>query len=188
MQYSFSEDFLKVLEFSRDEALRTGWHNICPDHIMLAALRHGENSACSVLEALGVSTAGFKESIDEAIFVSEQIPWEERDSINLCESARSFLGHAALEALRCKSEEVEPLHFLLACCRISGPYCSDYLAEHEVGVKDIVEAAGMDWNSYGLSQPAAAKKEAAAPDPEALAAALEKRIREGYTLDNPIVS
>lgn len=203
MDFRFSDVFFKVLEFSRDEAVRTGWHNIGADHIMLAVLRHGDNDACRALEASGVDLTAFKCHIDEAVFVDEAIPWEDRESVNLCDSARSMLQHAALEAARCGDEVLGPLHFLLAVCRISGSYSHDYLDDCGVELRPLVEAAGIPWSRYGLtSRPSGIPKnpsvmpsgseasgsEASGPDPALMAAAIEKRLREGYTTDNPNVS
>ena len=179
MDFRFSEDFLKVLEFSRDEALRTGWHNICPDHIMLGILRHSDNGACAALQALGADLALFKQSIDEAIFVLDQIPWDERETINLSPSAASLLKTAATESENCRSNFVEPLHFLLALTHIWGSYSHDWLEDHAISHKTLVDAAGMA---------PAAQKEAAAPDPSVMAAAIEQRIRDGYSTGNPHVS
>lgn len=187
MDLQLSALFQKVLEYSRDEALRTGWRNICPDHIMLGILRHGDNSAVTTLEAAGLSCDALKQSLDDAVFVSDQVPWDELENINLCESAVSLLQHASLEAARCSSAFVEPLHFLLACSRISGSYTHDWLEEHAVSLRALVEASGCPWDSYGLNA-GAAQKDAAAPNPEILAAAIEKRIRDGYVTDNPHVS
>ena len=50
----------------------------------------------------------------------------------------------------------------------------------------MVEASGLRWEEYGLAT--APEKEAAAPDPGILAAAIEKRLREGYVPDNPHLS
>ena len=190
MDFRFSDDFLKVLEFSRDEAVRTGWRNISPDHIMLGILRHSDNDACRVLEALGIDTALFKSYIDESVFCVEQVPWEERESVHFCDSAVSMLEHASLEAARCKDSFISPLHFLLAVCRISGCYSHDRLADAGVSLRAMVEAAGIEWSQYGLATPpeTPAKKQTEAPDPMILAAAIEQRLREGYTTDNPISS
>ena len=208
MEQRFSDDFSKVLEFSRDEALRTGWHNICPDHIMLGILRHADNGATRVIEALGLIPDHLKASLDEALFVSEQIPWEERESVNFSDSSLSLLQHAALEAARCGDEVLEPLHFLLAICRISGSYSHDYLDDCGVELRSLVEAADIPWSQYGLagrpsgmsdessvmmsrsdaSESEALVNEASSPDPTLMAAAIEKRLREGYTTDNPNVS
>ena len=190
MELSFSGVFLKVLELSRSEALRTGWHSIRPDHITLGILRLGDCPACDALVAAGADPALFKEHLDECLFCPDQIPWEERETIQPCESAVSMMQHAALEARRCGSPEVEPLHFLLACCRIAGSYSHDWLAEQGIGLRALVEASGMEWRHYGLSagQATDGTTETAAPDPSIMAAAIEQRLREGYSTGNPIVS
>lgn len=185
MDFRFSEDFLKVLEFSRDEALRTGWHNICPDHIMLGILRHSDNAACAALEALGTDLSLFKQSIDEAIFVSDQIPWDERESINLSPSASSLLKTAAAESESCRSNFVEPIHYLLALTRIWGSYSHDWLEDHSITQVSILTVANID--KVPVDAPPA-KAEPPAPDPALMAVAIEKRILEGYTTDNPHVS
>ncbi len=187
MDFCFSEDFLKVLEFSRDEAIRTGWHNISADHIMLGILRHGDNLACDSLEQLNLCREELKCSLDEALFVDECISWEERESVNFSDGARSMLEHAALEAARCRAACVGPLHYLLALCRMSGSWSHDWLEDKGISLRDLVEASGLPWAQYGLGQ-AKAETETAAPDPEALAAAIEKRLREGYGSGNPITS
>ena len=219
MDFRFSDVFFKVLEFSRDEAVRTGWRNISADHIMLAVLRHSGNGACRALEACGVDSTAFKVSIDEAVFCAEQVPWEERETVNLSDGAQSMLQHAALEAARCGDALVEPLHFLLAISRIAGCYSHDYLDDCGVSLRNLVEASGHDWSQYGISPSAMSNDHSALsgapsvmpsdpsvilsgsegspvmpdpighlPDPSLLAAALEKRLREGYTTDNPHLS
>ena len=198
MDFRFSDDFLKVLEFSRDEAVRTGWHNIGVDHVMLGILRHGDNDAIRVLDALGVDSTAFKCSIDEAVFVYEAVPWEERDSVHFCDSAVSMLEHASLEAARCKDDCIEPLHFLLAVSRMSGSYSHDWLDSCGISLRDLVKAAGIGWERYGLrSGDNPARPDTTdvmpdsighLPDPQAMAAAIEQRLLEGYTTDNPIAS
>ena len=186
MDYRFSDDFIEVLDISRDEAFRTGWHNICPDHIMLAILRQRTNGACDAMEALGLSADAFKTALDDALFVDEQIPWEERESINLSDSSVSMLQAAALEARRCKADAVSPLHYCLAAIRTFGCYSHDWFADNGAGLRAMVEASGLRWEEYGLAP--APEKATAAPDPGILAAAIEKRLREGYVPDNPHLS
>ena len=211
MEFCFSEDFLKILEFSRDEALRTGWHNIGVEHIMLGILRQADNDAYRTLEAAGVCIADFKTRIDEAVFVGdEQIPWSERESIHLRESTCSVLQLAALEMMRCHAPELTPLHFLLAVIRSSGSYCSDYLNDCGISLRAMVEASGLDWSQYGTalfgddsSQPGGAPLDNPAvlspgeespdalgqlPDPSIIAAALEERLRAGFDTGNPLAS
>lgn len=184
MEQRFSDDFLKVLEFSRDEALRTGWHNICPDHIMLGILRHADNGATRVIEALGLIPDQLKVSLDEALFVSEQIPWEERESVNFSDSSLSLLQHAALEAYRCGSPETGAIHFLLAVIRVSGTYSHDYFDEHDISLRSAVEASGTDWKHYGVVRPSEAEGPGIS-SAQGLIQALEERIRQGFSPDGP---
>ena len=172
MELRFSDDFLKALEFSRDEAIRTGWHNISPDHIMLGILRLENDLIYEILGAVGVQAAEFKSSLDDAVFVDEPVAWDERNSVALSPSASSFLQHACLESRRCGSPVVEPLHFLLAACRISGPYCHDFLAERSISLRDLVEASGLPWEEYGIGN-AGVSVEGAASTEGATAVATE---------------
>ncbi len=181
MDFRFSAVFLKALEFSRDEALRTGWHNICPDHIMLGILRQADNRACRILASLGVDSALFKESIDEALFSPEQIPWEEREDINFRSSAASVLREAALESGRCQANFVGPEHFLLALCREDGSFCREWLAGRGIDHAGVLAALGAD--GY-----ASCTEKAAAPDLAAMAAAIEKRLKDGFVTDTVFTS
>ena len=187
MELRFSDDFLKALEFSRDEAIRTGWHNIAPDHIMLGILRLENDLIYEILGSVGVQAAEFKASLDDAVFVDEAIAWDERDSVVFSDSARSFLQHACLEARRCGAFTVDPVHFILAVCRVAGPYSHDFLDSRGISLRDLVEASGLDWDDYGLdpgiirhSQPEEPSP-GGIPDPILLAEQIEKRLREGYT-------
>ena len=186
MELRFSDDFIKAIEFSRDEALRTGWHCITPDHIMLGILRHRSNSACECLERAGVCLDEFKGELDDSLFTPDSIPWEDREEIRLCDSAESFLRHAAEESLCCGDSLVTPLHFVLACSHIAGPCSHDRLASLGISLRSLTDAAGIEWSVYGHHRNEV--KEAAAPDPQILAAAIEKRLREGYTTDNFLAS
>ena len=188
MDLRFSDDFLKAMELSRGEALRTGWHNITADHIMLGILRLDGCSACSVLEFLGADLSLFKEDLDESLFCPDEIPWEEREKIHPGEGAVSMLQHAALEARRCGAPLVEPIHFILAICRMSGSYSHDWLDGQDIGLRAVVEATGLEWSHYGLSKAITPGPDSHLPDPALLAAAIEQRLREGYTTDNPHVS
>ena len=51
---------------------------------------------------------------------------------------------------------------------------------------ELLKAAGIE--GYGLAPAAAEQEKSAAPDPQVLAAEIEKRIREGYSVNSPIAS
>ena len=191
MVLRFSDDFLKVLEFSRDEAMRTGWHNIAVDHIILGILRQSGNGACRALEALGQDLTAFKCSLDESLSTDGPVAWDERESVHLCDGALSMLQHAALEMARCGATYLETQHFLFAVSRIAGSYSHDYLDDCGISLRALVEASGLEWASYGLDRKPVMPNESetnALPDPALLAEAIEQRLREGYTTENPLVS
>ena len=189
MDLRFSEVFLKVLEFSRDEALRTGWHSVCPDHIVLGIMRHATCAECTVLERSGVSLAEMKSKLDGAIFAEEQVAWEDRDSVQLSDGSRTLIQNASLEALKCGAAAIEPLHFLLAVCRLPGSFTHDFLESRGITPRTLVEASGLPWDRYGLDKsPSPVMPAPGTPDPALMAAAIEQRLREGYTTDNPHIS
>ena len=187
MDFRFSEHFLQALEQARDEALRTGRRGILPDHVTLGILRLDGSPASEILRRLGLDPAELKRQLDDALFQPQAIPWQERESILPCESTVSMMQHAAIEARRCGSALIEPLHFLLACTRVSGNRTHDWLQQHGISLQQLVEASGLDWDRYGLDKSASAP-DISAPDPALMASAIEKRLLEGYTTTNPLAS
>ena len=49
MTIRISEELNLILNFSREEAMRTGSYGIGPDHMMLGIIRHCDNQACEIL-------------------------------------------------------------------------------------------------------------------------------------------
>ena len=45
MEIKFSPELLCILNYARDEAMRTGSYGIGPDHLFLGIIRHVENPA-----------------------------------------------------------------------------------------------------------------------------------------------
>ena len=60
MQTQVSQEVLRILAYAKEEAMRTGDYSISPDHILLGILRHTDNDACRILEALGVDLEEMK--------------------------------------------------------------------------------------------------------------------------------
>ena len=54
MEIRISDQLNSIINYAREEAMRTGSYGIAPDHLLLAILRHRENSAADAL--LGVGT------------------------------------------------------------------------------------------------------------------------------------
>ena len=52
MGISISDELNAIINYSRDEAMRTGSYGIAPDHLFLGIIRHGENTAADALRGL----------------------------------------------------------------------------------------------------------------------------------------
>lgn len=148
MNFRFSEDFLKVLELGRDEALRTGWRNIGIDHLVLGILRHGDNSAARALNALGIAPDEFKARIDGAVFSCDEIPYAELNSILPGPDALRLISLASVESVR-TGGETTPLHLLLALDQAGRCFSRDFLSSLGIRREEILRAAG----TVPLSEP-----------------------------------
>ena len=139
MKIRFSDDILTIAEYAREEAMRTGWRGIGADHLMLAILRHGENDACRILSALGLSLTALKSFIDSRIFEDNPVPYNEMSRVKLSNGARGILSMSAFEALKAGTEEVLPVHLLLALSRTSGNATADYLLTSRITPQNLSE-------------------------------------------------
>lgn len=120
MEIKFSQEMLTILNYARDEAMRTGSYGIGADHIVLALLRHGDNNACRALAALGTDLAALKKDIDGRIFSDRAIPWQDFARIRPTRPAAALLSASAYEALKHAQHEILSSHFLLALMRSQG--------------------------------------------------------------------
>ena len=66
MEIKISRELNIIINFARDEAMRTGSYGISPDHLMLGIIRHRDNAAADALLGLGVDLEMLKQSIAHA--------------------------------------------------------------------------------------------------------------------------
>lgn len=128
MQTRFSEELEKVVDYAREEAMRTGHYAIGAEHLMLGLLRHGNNAACDALEAEGMDLDLLKATLDARILREECIPYTDIEDIYLSREAQNILSMAVFEASRTGLEEVGADALLLAIARAEGNPCCDILA------------------------------------------------------------
>lgn len=146
MTIKISDELNLILNFAREEAMRTGSYGIGPDHLMLGLIRHGDNQACELLKYLDVDLQEMKQFIDAKIFTNEHIPYSDIDKINFSRGAHNVLSFTILEATRMRSAEAGCTHLLLALARTSGCYTSAWF--HDTGIDygrilDAVEKTGL---------------------------------------------
>ena len=129
MEISISDELNSIINYSRDEAMRTGSYGIAPDHLFLGIIRHGENTAIDVLRGLECDINELKQFIDSRIFTNEHIPYSDIDKISFSRGTQNVLSFTILEATRNKSREASSQHLLLALCKADGSYGSSYLRD-----------------------------------------------------------
>ena len=146
MQLQVSEELNGIINYSREEAMRTGSYGIGPDHLFLGIIRHEDNHAFTTLQGLGADPAELKQFIDSRVFTNERIPYEELEHINFSRQAQNVLSYTVMEAGRLKSPQACPQHLLLALCRTSESYGQVWLRQRGIDygrVLSYLEAEGM---------------------------------------------
>lgn len=120
MDIRISQHLNDILEYAREEALRTGSGVITIDHLVLGILRDADNDACRTLEALGIGRDEFKRFIDDSIGTGSYIPYSEGTRVAIGRGAGNAVNLAAFEALKANQTEILPAHLLLAASRMDG--------------------------------------------------------------------
>ena len=129
MEIRISDQLNSIINYSREEAMRTGCYGIAPDHLFLGIIRHRENSAVNALMGVGTDINELKQFIDNHIFTNEHIPYSEIENISFSRGAQNVLSFTILEATKVRCKEAGPQHLLLALCRAAGSYGSSYLRD-----------------------------------------------------------
>lgn len=155
MQTRFSDEIEKIVEYARDEAMRTGYFAICTEHLLLGVLRHGDNKACEMLASLGEDLDQLKRRIDAQILRSESIPYDEMDDIYLSREAQNVLSLSVLEASMRGVQEAGSAEMLLALTRSEGDPCREMLSASGIDRAAILGLLGKENEIRASSVPAA---------------------------------
>jgi len=127
MDIKFSDELNAVMNYSRQEALRTGNPAVEPDHFMLGILRHTGSLAYVLLKDIQVSTDSLKKFIDDKITTDKSIPYSELENIMFSRSSQNLVSIAILEAGKAMQTECTSLHLLLALLRTGSGFGVSYL-------------------------------------------------------------
>ena len=100
MKISVSDTLNAIVNYAREEAMRTGSYMIGADHLFLGILRHEENLAAAHLRFLGIDLSDLKGFIDEKVSESRHIPYSDIDSITLSRSAANIINIAVFETTK----------------------------------------------------------------------------------------
>lgn len=127
MKITISDKLNSILNFARDEAMRTGSYQISPDHMYLGIIRHSDNLAAMHLKFMGVELTELKEYIDSEISTGKHIPYSEIDNITLSRNSTNIINLAVLEAAKALGNGVGPQHLLLALLNAKTCFGTQYL-------------------------------------------------------------
>ena len=145
MEISISDELNSIINYSREEAMRTGSYGIAPDHLFLGILRHRENSATDALIGTGADVEELKQFIDSRIFTNEHIPYSDIDKVTFSRGTQNVLSFTILEATKLRSRQASSQHLLLALMRAGGSYGCTYL--NDMGIDYGTVFRYMDRNS-----------------------------------------
>ena len=132
MEISISDELNSIINYSREEAMRTGSYGIAPDHLFLGIIRHRENTAVDALRGVVIDIDEMKQFIDNHIFTNEHIPYSDIDKVSFSRGVQNVLSFTVLEATKLRSAQASSQHLLLALCRAGDSYGSTYL--NDLGV------------------------------------------------------
>ncbi len=114
MDSKFSERIMKILAYSKEEAVRLGNDYIGTEHIFLGVLREGKAEILTVLKDLGLNLDKFKKSIENKIKTDLIISEFDAEHMPLQKTTVRALKIVYLEARSLKETEITPDHLMLA--------------------------------------------------------------------------
>jgi ATP-dependent Clp protease ATP-binding subunit ClpC len=110
MGYKFSNQMKEIISFSRDEAERLGNDYIGTEHLLLALLHEGDNTALRILKSFKVDIAEMQKEIE--LSVKSDKSYQNAMPLNV--SAEQIIRGAVTEAKTLKSKKVQPEHLILS--------------------------------------------------------------------------
>ena len=131
-----TEEIRTILEYSREEAMRTGCRAISPEHLLLGILRHGNNSAVDFLTRAGLSPEVVKSEVEKRVFRDEPIPYGEAENVGFTRSALTASSMAIMEAIK-DGDDVRSIHLLAALCDTPAEWCGKYLRSQGLDIRVI---------------------------------------------------
>lgn len=131
-----TEEIRTILEYSREEAMRTGCRAISPEHLLLGILRHGNNSAVDFLTRAGLSPEVVKSEVEKRVFRDEPIPYGEAENVGFTRSALTASSMAIMEAIKA-GDDVRSIHLLAALCDTPAEWSGKYLRSQGLDIRVI---------------------------------------------------
>ena len=141
MATKFSPDMSMVLAFSKEEAERLNNGSVTPSHILLAMLRHKENSAVSVLQKLNIDLQVLKRRLEESTQDNRLLIAPSIIDMDFDLTASRVIRLGALEARLMHSESIDTIHLQLAILKANDCQASNIMSEMNVTYASLAQIA-----------------------------------------------
>lgn len=129
--------FINILEYSKEEAIRTGWHFITPDHLILGILRHRDNAACDFFKEHGINLDWLKTRISSEIALDTIIPEDEWNDVGISPELKKVLD-ASSHILSKESCTEETLVHIMVILQIKDSSFKRIISEYEITQEQIL--------------------------------------------------
>jgi ATP-dependent Clp protease ATP-binding subunit ClpC len=129
----FSPKVKKIIQLSREEAVRLGHDYIGTEHFLLGILQEKDSLPVKVLNAMDINIKDLKNSIEKE--TSKEVALNEEynyGSLPLNKHAEKVLKVTSLEAKVYRSEEIKPEHLLLSILKHGENTANKVLNDFEV--------------------------------------------------------
>jgi len=147
MAIMYSENFRKVLEHAREEAARLGHNYVAPEHLLLAILRHGSNTAIDILVQVGINPDDIHKTLEEMLDHGEENFFV--GNIVITSRAQKMAEYASAEARNTGSPRVGTEHMLLALLKDSRSLPAQALMLYDLTYRDTVrQLASLKASGY----------------------------------------
>lgn len=151
MKRKFSPRVKKIIQLSREEALRLGHQYIGTEHLLLGMIHDRDSLALKVLDAMHVDINELKLKIEERSEKNTPIPTGYSvDNLPLNKHAEKVIKVTFLEAKLTQNDEIKPEHLLLSILKHKDNFASKILEEFDIdynGYKSELEFVKQESDS-----------------------------------------
>jgi ATP-dependent Clp protease ATP-binding subunit ClpC len=151
MNKKFSPKVKKIIQISREEAIRLGHDYIGTEHFLLGLIHERESLVVKVLDSLEVNVDKLKEKIEMTRVERIDEVGLNYGSMPLNKHAEKVLKVTSLEAKVFKSEEIKPEHLMLSILKheenIANQILSDFNVDYD-SYKSELEYVKQDFDHF----------------------------------------
>ena len=138
MNNQYSQKLSDILVYSKEEAGRLRCDYIGPEHLLLAILRDGNNTAIDLLNRLHTNLRTIKSEIENDIERTNTFN-DTAQSLDLNSLANKIMRLTQLEARMLKKSPADVEHLLLAILKDQYNMAADVLTRNDVSYDKVME-------------------------------------------------